>query len=113
MSPKTRAAMAAEARRAMVSGPDDVAVPNFLAMDGTWKVMCPCGQIHDPSTCEVAQGAPKKDVEADDMDDMDDMDTGQPSKSSESVDNVASVAATDDVHMKDASDMNTPPAVPQ
>ncbi|CAK0843620.1 unnamed protein product [Prorocentrum cordatum] len=36
--------------------------PNFLAGDGTWKMMCPCGQVHDGPPCMAA--APSADPAA-------------------------------------------------
>lgn len=67
-TPRSRAVIAAEARAAraaMGSGPGDMGVPNFLAMDGTWTFMCPCGQVHDPAACAVAQAAASDDTEVD------------------------------------------------
>jgi len=64
MSPRSRAAMAAAARAAMGNGPNEPPKPNFLAGDGTWVIMCPCGQVHDPAGCEVAQAAARRGSEA-------------------------------------------------
>lgn len=58
-SPRSRAAEAAAARAAMGNGPgqEEPMVPNFLAGDGSWVIVCPCGQVHDPAGCQVAQAA--------------------------------------------------------
>eukprot|EP00429_Kryptoperidinium_foliaceum_P066174 CAMPEP_0176063824 /NCGR_PEP_ID=MMETSP0120_2-20121206/31833_1 /TAXON_ID=160619 /ORGANISM="Kryptoperidinium foliaceum, Strain CCMP 1326" /LENGTH=659 /DNA_ID=CAMNT_0017397399 /DNA_START=53 /DNA_END=2032 /DNA_ORIENTATION=+ len=56
-SPRSRAAMAAAARAAMGTGPNEPPKPNFLAGNGQWIFVCPCGQIHDPAGCDVAQAA--------------------------------------------------------
>jgi len=67
-SPKSRAsraAMAAEARAAMGEGPDQPPKRlNFLSGDGKWVLVCPCGQVHDPADCEIAQAAAASDTAA-------------------------------------------------
>lgn len=59
-SPRSRAAEAAAARAAMGSGPNEPPKPNFLAGNGAWIFVCPCGQVHDPAGCEVAQAAARQ-----------------------------------------------------
>jgi len=72
-TPRSRAARAAEARRAMGDGPDDPPKPNFLNGDGTWVFLCPCGQVHDPADCPIAQAQQNKGNGDDDDDDDDAM----------------------------------------
>lgn len=55
MSPRARRLLAAEARAALGEGPEEPMKPNFLAGNGQWIFVCPCGQVHDPAGCEIAQ----------------------------------------------------------
>jgi len=54
-SPRSRRMRAAEARAALGEGPQDHTKPNFLAGNGEWVFLCPCGQQHDPAGCGVGQ----------------------------------------------------------
>eukprot|EP00928_Gymnodinium_smaydae_P093942 TRINITY_DN7831_c0_g1_i1.p1 TRINITY_DN7831_c0_g1~~TRINITY_DN7831_c0_g1_i1.p1 ORF type:complete len:660 (+),score=131.12 TRINITY_DN7831_c0_g1_i1:73-2052(+) len=65
---RERALLAAEARKVTAELPK----PNFLAGNGTWVIMCPCGQTHELADCPNGGKAPVKEDEDEDEDDDED-----------------------------------------
>mmetsp|Transcript_24914 Transcript_24914/g.70937 ORF Transcript_24914/g.70937 Transcript_24914/m.70937 type:complete len:666 (+) Transcript_24914:96-2093(+) len=111
LTPRSRAAMAAEARKSMGNGPDEAPKPNFLTSDGIWVVMCPCGLVHDPAGCTVAQtlAAGGKVDEDDDEDAINAiLDNARAPKNTAATGDVPSAAA--DVSAAVAADVEMPQA---
>jgi len=102
---RERALLAAEARKVT-----DEPVRNFLASTGTWVIVCPCGQVHDPGTCP--NGGVKL-VDDDDDDDDDDVAMADPSPVSNGGGSALPASANSQSEAVATSTQSLPPAAAQ